>query len=378
MPYIRRHRVRRRPVRGGRRWAAALPMALCALLLFRFAASPISGEVLLTRLAENPVLITAVLRAELGLAATAAENDDSVFFRQRSDEAMAALSPAAETEDPIPALENQDAVSVAPEVVIKERTLSAGTGDAWVSAGGLTVYNRAGIPLDLASLLTREADIGWTEQAPQVLIYHTHGTEAYAMTPGDPYQESDPYRTTDTRHNMVRVGDELAAALKANGISVIHDRTLYDYPSYNNSYARSLEGVEALLAEYPSIRVVIDLHRDALEAADGTVYKTVADIDGQTAAQVLLVLGTDAAGQPHPGWQDNLCFALEIQRQLDADWPTLARPLTLRSYRYNQQVLPGALLIEMGTHGNTLEEALCSARLLGQSISVVLTEKQPP
>ncbi|MBR2666553.1 MAG: stage II sporulation protein P [Oscillospiraceae bacterium] len=377
MPYIPRRRVRR-PARGGRRWTAALPMVLCALLLFRFAAAPISGEVLLTRLAENPVFVTALLRAELGLAATAAETADSAFFQQRSDEALSALSPGPAPDAPVPAPEDQDVVPAVPETVIKERTLSAGTGDAWVTAGGVTVYNRAGIDLDLASLLTREADIGWSEEAPQVLIYHTHGTEAYAMTPGDPYQESDPYRTTDTRHNMVRVGDELAAALKANGISVVHDRTLYDYPSYNNSYARSLEGVEALLAEYPSIRVVIDLHRDALEAADGTVYKTVADAGGQTAAQVLLVLGTDAAGQPHPNWQDNLCFALAIQRQLDADWPALARPLTLRSYRYNQQVLPGALLIEVGTHGNSLEEALLSARLLGQSISVVLTEKQSP
>ena len=370
---VPRRRVPRRARPRGR-YAAALGMAACAVLAVHLAAVPADGRALLTRLADSPVFVTAVLRAELGLAADAAEPAESVFFQQRSDEALAGLS--AEPALPEPEGTAQDSPAMpADGAVIKERTLTAGSGDAWVRSGGVTVYDRAGAAPDLDALWQEELDLGWTEEAPQVLIYHTHGTEAYAMAGSDIYEESDTARTTDTRYNMVRVGDELAAALKARGISVVHDRTLYDYPVYNNSYARSLEGVTGYLEQYPSIRVVLDVHRDALEAADGTIYKTVAEVEGQTAAQVLVVVGTDIAGQEHPDWRRNLRFALAVQRQLDADWPTLARPVTVRSYRYNQQVLPGALLIEVGTHGNTLEEALYSARLLGQSLAAVLTEE---
>ena len=97
-------------------------------------------------------------------------------------------------------------------------------------------------------------------------------------------------------------------------------------PSYNGSYTRSLEAVESYLEEHPDIAVVIDLHRDALVGSDGTVYKTVADIDGTQCAQVMLVAGTNFSGLTHDDWQKNLSFALKIQYAMVEQYPTLARP----------------------------------------------------
>ena len=224
----------------------------------------------------------------------------------------------------------------------------------------------------MAALAAAPVEITLPEEGPQILILHTHGTEAY--TPAgeeDAYEPTDPYRTLDTGYNMVRVGEEIARVLEEEGFSVLHDTTLYDYPSYNEAYDRSLAGAQALLEQYPSIRIVLDVHRDALEGEDGTVYKTMAQTGGEAAAQVMLVMGTDDNGLPHERWRDNLTLAVHLQMQLNQDCPTLARPISLRAGRYNQQLTTGSLLVEVGSHGNTLEEALAAARLFAQSAAEV-------
>lgn len=157
------------------------------------------------------------------------------------------------------------------------------------------------------------------------------------------------------------------------GLKVIHDRTLYDYPQYNGSYDRSYAGVQSWLEQYPSIQIVLDVHRDALIGSDGTVYKAVTDVDGEKTAQVLMIIGTDELGE-HPDWMDNLALAIQIQRNLDSQWPTLARPITMRSSRFNQQLTHGSILVEVGSHGNTLQEALRGARLFAQAAGEVLLE----
>ena len=204
----------------------------------------------------------------------------------------------------------------------------------------------------------------------QILIIHTHATEAYMPTEEEPYDQDEDCRTTDPEHSVIRVGEELAQALSAYGLNVLHDTQLHDYPSYNGSYARSGETVEAFLADHPEIGIVIDLHRDALEDGD-TVYRTDAGIDSVEAAQLMFVMGSDV-NLEHPGWRENLKLALTLQKTVSERWPTLMRPVVLCDYRYNQQLTPGSLLLEVGTSGNTLEEALAAVDLFAEAVGPLL------
>lgn len=157
-------------------------------------------------------------------------------------------------------------------------------------------------------------------------------------------------RTTDTRYNVVHMGDAIAEELGKAGISVLHDRTLYDYPEYAGAYDRALPAIEAALKQYPSIHFVLDVHRDAIEDSAGNQIKVVSDIDGVgTAAQLSLVVGSDGGGLSHPDWIENLRLAAAVQEQVLTDYPTLMRPLLLRNSRYNQHATHGSLLLEVGT-----------------------------
>ena len=156
------------------------------------------------------------------------------------------------------------------------------------------------------------------------------------------------------------------------GLSVLHDTTLSDYPAYDGAYDRARAGIEAVLAEHPTVQMVLDVHRDALVGADGTVYKPVLEVDGVKTAQVMLLVGTDDAGAYFPDWTEHLALAMQLQRQMDALWPDLARPITLRTARFNQQLTKGSLLVEIGSHGNTLDEALAGARLFARAAGQVL------
>ncbi|MCD8189290.1 MAG: stage II sporulation protein P [Clostridiales bacterium] len=206
---------------------------------------------------------------------------------------------------------------------------------------------------------------------PQILIMHTHATEAYTMDGDDVYVESDDIRTTDENYNMIRVGEEMKAVFEEMGFSVIHDTTTYDYPGYSGSYGRSLEGVQSYLEQYPTIQVVLDVHRDALIDSDGTVYAKTTTIDGERVAQVMLVVGTDDGGLTHPNWEDNFTLALKLQGAMLALDDTLPRNIDLRSQRFNQHLTAGSLLVEVGTSGNTLQEALAGARLFARAAGEV-------
>lgn len=236
---------------------------------------------------------------------------------------------------------------------------------------GVYLYNRTDYELD-ASVLTRgTVDVSLGE-GPHILIVHTHGSEAYTQTAGETYEESDPYRTTDCTRNVVKVGEEMATVFRAHGFQVIHDTNLYDYPAYSGAYDRSGAAVADWLEQYPSIAIVLDVHRDALVGADGSVYKLVSTEAGKQVAQVMLVVGTDGSGASHPRWTDNLAFAAALQKELERGYRTLARPIVLRNSRYNQQFLPGSLLVEVGGHGNTLSEAVDGARLWADNVARTL------
>lgn len=270
-----------------------------------------------------------------------------------------------EGDEPEPASES------APDGKVVARTMAPSPAQSYLRAGDIYIANRAKKQADAAALAAAPVQITLSD-GPQILILHTHGTEAYTPADGDTYVPSDPYRTTDCGRNVVRVGEEMAQVFREHGFQVVHDTGLYDYPSYNGAYTRSGAAAERWLKQYPTIRVILDVHRDALEGEDGTVYKAVsAPADGGT-AQVMLVVGTDGTGSKHPLWQENLTFAMRLQRRLLDDHGTLARPIVLRASGFNQQLSVGSLLVEVGTHGNTLREAVAGARLFAESACAVL------
>ncbi len=221
---------------------------------------------------------------------------------------------------------------------------------------------------DLRGLL-RE---GWSytlgEDGPQILILHSHTCEAFTPEGEDRYTPSGDWRTLEEGQSVVALGDLLTALLEEKGFRVLHDREKYDWPAYNGAYDRSGEAVRSLLEANPTIRVVIDLHRDAL----GGRKTRYAAPDGTDSAQVMLLLTTGENGLYHPNWQENLKLGLEVQRQMETDYPGLARDLDLSPARYNQHLSPGSFLLEVGTEANTLQEAKNAVRLFADCLAAVL------
>ena len=212
-----------------------------------------------------------------------------------------------------------------------------------------------------------------TPEEPQILILHTHGSEAYTPAGDTDIVWSGNYRTTDSRYNVVAVGDAMAEVFAEAGLSVLHDRTLYDYPSYNEAYDRSLAAIQSYLAQYPSIQFILDIHRDAIEDGEGNQYKVVSTIDGVgTSAQMTLVVGSDGSGLAHPNWMENLKLAVALQQDILTEYPTLMRPILLRNSRYNQHATAGSLLVEVGAAGNSPEEAALAGRLFAEHMVEVL------
>lgn len=209
---------------------------------------------------------------------------------------------------------------------------------------------------------------------PQVLIMHTHATESYEPYERDFYDASFNSRTTDRSMNMAAVGDKIAEQLEAAGIGVIHDTTLHDYPSYNGSYDLSRETVQKYLDEYPSIKVVLDVHRDAIERESGERIAPLAEINVKNAAQVMIICGCDDGTMNMPNCMKNLRFACLLQRQMESDWPGLTRPVLFDYRKYNQDLTTGSILIEMGGHANSIEQAEYSGELVGKSLAKCLEE----
>ena len=231
------------------------------------------------------------------------------------------------------------------------------------------VSNLCGYDPNLEQLLHRPLSWDLTAAEPAVLILHTHATESYTQTQQELYTESSLYRTLDPQHNMIRVGDRVAQVLAEYGIQAIHDRALHDHPSYTGSYNHARQATENYLEEHPGIRVILDIHRDALDLNGPEQLCTRAEVDGNPSAQIMMVVGTDAGGLYHPQWQENMAFAVKLHAQLEKRWPGICRPINFRTERFNQDLSPGALIIEVGANGNTLEEALIAAEALARGIA---------
>ncbi len=274
-----------------------------------------------------------------------------------------------------------DALPEEPELRPVAAVLDSGGSEGVMTTtiqGGLTIKNETHYTIDPDKLLAQGPQVTLPEGEVQILIVHTHGSEAYTQAGLDHYEANDSNRTADTEYNIIRVGDELAKLLEASGLRVLHDREIYDYPSYTGSYTRSGAAVEKYLEDYPSITVVIDLHRDAL-GSDDVIYKTMAEEEGVCASQVMLLVGSDDSGLEHPNWRTNLSLALYLQQAVTAKHPTLMRPVSLVRERYNQHLTPGSMIIEVGSSGNTLQEALAAIRLFADAAGPALADLiRPP
>lgn len=208
---------------------------------------------------------------------------------------------------------------------------------------------------------------------PQVLILHTHATESYLLHSETYYTEKDTSRNTNNAYNMVALGKIISDKLNAAGIVTLHDTTQHDNPSYNESYTRAANTINSYLKKYPTIKVVIDLHRDALSENDTDKVKLTTEIDGKKAAQVMLVMGSQSGNVTNfPNWKENLKLATKLQQTMEVMYPSLARSIHFMSKNYNESLTTGSMLIEIGTDGNTLSEAKYSAELLSNALISLL------
>lgn len=238
-----------------------------------------------------------------------------------------------------------------------------------IAADGMENYTSHAV--DTEALLAQGCSLTLPAQGAQILIVHTHTCEAYTMEAGAEYEPSGDWRTLDEEQNVVAVGEALKTALERYGLCVLHDTTAHDWPSYNGAYGRSAETIEAYLEAYPDIAMVIDLHRDAI-GDDERIYKTVTDT-AEPMAQLMLVVGSDE-NLTHPSWQENLTLALTLQQAALAHCPTLMRPIDLSSCRYNQQLTTGSLILEAGTCGNTLAEAVAAVECFAEAVGPILAD----
>ncbi len=245
------------------------------------------------------------------------------------------------------------------------------------SEGELLMSNYSGLDLDLQTYLDRaypiEPYVPSEEGEPLVLILHTHGTEAYADT-GMSYftAETDAPRSRDITKNVVAVGNAMAKVLRGAGIPTLHCETMFDEESYTESYDNAAVQIRAYLKEYPSIRYVFDVHRDAIIRENGDRVRPVTLVDGESCAQIMILAGTNAGGADFPFWEDNLTVGVHLQNRLNTSYIRFARPINIRAAAFNQKFANGSLLFEVGSCGNTLEEAVRAGEHLAASIAELI------
>lgn len=265
--------------------------------------------------------------------------------------------------------------TAAGEVLGKVINKTVKSDNSTVTDSNVHIKNSTDLNISASALLSANLGFKIQENAEaQVLIIHTHATESFLSEDRDYYTSSDNSRTTDNNFNVTELGAIISDKLSASGISTLHDRMQHDYPSYNGSYSRAAGTIKSYLKKYPDIKVVIDIHRDAIQSGS-TKTKLTADINGKRAAQVMLVMGSQSGNVKNfPNWQENLKLALRLQKNMENMYPALARPLSLMPRSYNEPLTTGSMLIEIGTDANSLEEAKYSAELLSEALIKTLKE----
>ena len=212
---------------------------------------------------------------------------------------------------------------------------------------------------DESSYFWNQNDIS---EEPQVAIYSTHSAESYT-----PY--SGQASVSGERGGVYVASSVVAEALAKKNIGTVVDDTIHDSPNWNLSYKNSLQTASRLLNEYPSVRILIDMHRDAGLPKE----KTTVEINGKKAAGIMLVVGSNQRYE-HPYWQENLAFAESIGEKMQEMYPGLLRAVKVQNGRYNQHISTHSILVEMGATDNTIEEVEYSAAMLADVLAAVLEQ----
>ena len=328
-----------------------------------------AAEVLLSRLTreESAVSVAAAPKQDAPDSTTAHSVSDSTAVTAAAPETvpMTAVTSSGTSRNTAPPGEDGTGGKIYPQKVP--------SGDK--SAYGIAVRNRSSIspdiPAALSATLTQKFDK--TDEA-QVLIIHTHTTERYMPYEAGYYNAADRVRTKDGSVSVCAVGEAVVQALAQAGITAVHDTTVHDSPKYSGAYSRSEQTVKTALAKYPHIKVVLDLHRDAIMQGNTGLVRPTVTVDGKPAAQMMIITNVvSTKALPNPHWQQNLALAAQWQKALTAVNPDLMRPLSTVSSRYNQHLSAGYLLVEVGSEGNTVDDAVYSGQILGKTLASLLT-----
>lgn len=238
------------------------------------------------------------------------------------------------------------------------------------------------IPDDIKIVIEKiEDDLGpieLTGEGPQILIYHSHSREAYMQDPDRKYKESakEAFRSDDLNNTVVRIGDVLAHNLKELGLPVLHDRTEHEQGNYNRSYVNSLETLKKRMKEYDSLKIFIDIHRNAYKKGARSPDEEVVVVDGKRVAKMSVVIGTGKGTvggfKEKPNWQENYKLALKLTNKVNEICPGLAKPVMVQNGRYNQHVSTNAILIEVGSNLTTLTEAERTTEYIAQALSEIV------
>ena len=223
--------------------------------------------------------------------------------------------------------------------------------------------------LNVDKLLSEDMRIEKNGDGPQILIYHTHSQEAFAdSVPGD------------ASTSIMGVGERLTGILRDQyGYEVLHHMGQYDLESRDDSYSVALADIEQVLRDYPSIQVIIDLHRDEMPETT----RLVMDLDGRPTARFMFFNGLSRTKKTgniaylyNENLDGNLAFSFQMQLKAVEYYPNLTRRIYLKGYRYNMHLRPKSLLIELGAQNNTLEEAMNACDPLAHILDLVLSGEE--
>lgn len=240
-----------------------------------------------------------------------------------------------------------------------------------VSSGKINITNETGFKIDITKLLNEPLKLAPDKKGPKILIYHTHTTESFLKSAEEIGKSNTPSRTTNNKYNVVRIGDALINNLKKYSIDVLHNTTIHD-SDYNSSYVKSLNTLTSYVDKYPSLKIAIDLHRDA--ASEGKL-RPVKKINGKNFAEIMFVIGTDAKLN-NPKWRENLKLAIQVQARLNEICPGIAKPIYVSKNRYNQHLINGSVIVEIGGDGNVIDECIRSTSYLAEALNDVIFRKK--
>ena len=301
------------------------------------------------------------------------ETEKPVF--ENKDEISAPEDPEEQIVFEIPEIESQ--IPKNRKGKVTETKYSASEGGLYVAFENAMIKNCTHHSTEkIKKMLETKHDLSldFDSENPQILLYHTHATEGYEKSDSGIFDMAGTWRSTDPDENMISVGDVITCVLSEKGIGVIHDGTMHDDPSYTGSYQRSAVTISEHLDQNPEIKICLDIHRDAIEPSSSEIIKPTAVINGKKAAQIMIISGCDDGTMNMPDYWENLRFAAALASKMEELYPGLCRPILFDYRKYNMDLSPGLLLIEIGATGNTLEEAKYSAELLANALAELFTE----